>query len=208
MISPPPIVNEKDIACLRRLDPIFDQIHLTYGAPPNWSREPGFISLCRIILEQQVSLDSAKAHFLKLEGYVGTISPKTILALTDEELRNCQISRQKSTYLRELSNKLVAGQFDLDLLSHLPESEVRPRLTSIKGIGTWTADIYLMFCLQSPDILPSGDIAIINAIRELFPVTSKEDIQALSQSWMPYRSLASFYLWHHYLRSRNRKAVV
>ncbi len=201
------IVNDSDIACLRRLDPIFDQIHLAYGPPPNWARQPGFMSLCKIILEQQVSLASGKAHFLKLEGYIGEISPKAILELTDDEMRQCQISRQKSTYLKELSKWIATGRLDLDGLSHLPESEVRTQLTSIKGIGQWTSDIYLMFCLQSPDILPLGDIAIINTIRELFPTASKENIQALSANWRPLRTLSSFYLWHYYLQSRNRPAI-
>lgn len=201
------IVNDSDIACLRRLDPIFDQIHLAYGPPPNWARQPGFISLCKIILEQQVSLASARAHFLKLEGYVKEISPQSILDLTDDELRLCQISRQKTTYLRALANGIQSGKLNLDMLSHIPHAEVRSQLTQIKGIGQWTSDIYLMFCMQAKDILPLGDIAIINAIRDLFPVSSKEDIQVLSERWTPLRTLASFYLWYHYLQSRNRKAI-
>ena len=206
MISPPPIVNEKDIACLRRLDPIFDQIHLTYGAPPNWSREPGFISLCRIILEQQVSLSSARAHFLKLVEYIGFLTPENILKLTDKEMRTCQISRQKARYLRALSTAVREGNLDLNSLTELDEAAIRQQLTQVTGIGAWTSDIYLLFCLQSRDILPLGDVAIRSAVKTLTGCVTPEDIDSRSREWAPLRSLASFYLWHAYLCSRNRTA--
>lgn len=200
------IVNEADINHLTGKEKIFDSIHKEYGPPPNWSRPPGFISLSKIILEQQVSLASANAHFLKLNEFISEFTPFEILKLSDGEMRQCHISRQKSSYLRELSIAIVEGNINLESLSTRSESAIRDKLTSIKGIGHWTTDIYLMFCLQAKDIFPIGDIAIINTIRSLSPFQTKEDILVWSQNWKPVRSLATYFLWHHYLSSRIKKS--
>ncbi|HEX2970038.1 MAG TPA: hypothetical protein VHO46_13155 [Bacteroidales bacterium] len=196
------IVNVKDIKALLRIDRIFAFIDDNYGHPPNWSRPQGFTSLSRIILEQQVSLASANAHFLKLSAFLPEFTPSNILRLTDDEMKICQISRQKSGYLRELSDAILNGALDLKGLSNLSEEEAKKQLTKIKGIGDWTSDIYLMFCLQSKDIFPTGDIALVKSVKELFFIESKTDIASLSQSWKPYRSLAAYYLWHYYLSKK------
>lgn len=198
------IVNEKDIRSLLRKDKMFGAIYKKYGAPPAWYREPGFVSLSMIILEQQVSLASAKAHFQKLHNYIGEFSPANILRLTDEEMRNCQISRQKARYLRALSAAITGNQLHLPGLAALPEPEIREKLTGIKGIGHWTSDIYLMFCLQAKDIFPIGDIAVVNTVRELSDARTHEEILALSRKWKPLRSLATYFLWHNYLSRRGR----
>lgn len=198
------IVNQKDINQLVKIDSIFAFINEKYGPPPDWKRPQGFVSLSRIILEQQLSLASAAAHFLKLSNYIGEFTPSNILRLTDEEMRNCQISRQKKEYLRSLSTAVLNGDINLERLTELNEQEVRNHLIGIKGIGNWTTDIYLMFCLQSKDILPAGDIAIINTIKELCGVKTKEEILFLSEKWKPYRSLAAYFLWHYYLKKRDR----
>lgn len=198
------IVNEQDIEQLIKRDKTLADIYNTYGSPPNWSREPGFISLSRIILEQQVSLASANAHFQKLNGYLPEFSPFNILKLTDDEMRACQISRQKAKYLRVLSNAIVDREIDLTTFKNLDEAEIRAQLTSLKGIGHWTSDIYLMFCMQAKDILPIGDIAVVNTIRELYDVRTREEIMELTGNWKPLRSLASYFLWHYYLKKRNR----
>jgi DNA-3-methyladenine glycosylase II len=198
------IVNQKDIKRLISIDRIFASIAEKYGHPPNWTRPVGFISLSKIILEQQVSLASANAHFLKLNNYVQEFSPSGILKLTDKEMRDCQISRQKAKYLRALSSAILQGDINLDKLPDLSETEVRKQLTSIKGIGNWTTDIYLMFCLQSKDTFPIGDIAVINTIKELYGLKTKEEIILLAEKWKPYRSLAVYFLWHYYLSKRNK----
>ena len=198
------IVNDADISRLIGIDKTFSKIHRMYGAPPNWSRPEGFISLSQIILEQQVSLASAHAHFLKLQTYIGDFSPSNILKLDDREMRECQISRQKSKYLRELSTAIITNKITLEEFSRAEPGVVRERLTEIKGIGHWTTDIYLMFCLQSKDIFPIGDIAVVNTIRELYKVESREDILELSAKWKPLRSLATYFFWHFYLCKRNR----
>ncbi len=200
------IVNQKDIGQLIRRDKIFATIFEQYGPPPGWSREPGFVSLSKIILEQQVSLASANAHFQKLNTYINEFSPSNILKLTDEEMRSCQISRQKAKYLRTLSTSIFQGELDLLKLPALSESEIRTKLTAIKGIGHWTTDIYLMFCLQAKDIFPVGDIAVVNTVKELGGVRTAEEILSLADQWRPFRSLAAYFLWHYYLKKRNRVA--
>jgi DNA-3-methyladenine glycosylase II len=201
------IVNQDDIDLLIGRHNLFATIWEAYGPPPDWSREPGMVSLSRIILEQQVSLASANAHFQKLNAYLDEFSPLHILKLTDEEMRSCQISRQKAKYLRALSAAICSGEIDLMQLASLSEPDIRIKLTGIKGIGHWTADIYLMFCLQQKDIFPIGDIAVVNTIKELSGTQTVDEIRALAESWRPLRSLATYFLWHYYLKKRGRGAA-
>jgi len=198
------IVNTYDIEHLLKLDAIFERIYNLYGAPPDWQRPEGFVSLVHIILEQQVSLQSAKAHFDRLDAYLTAFTPAEILKLNDAELRQCQVSRQKAIYLRALASAIAEGSINLQDLRDMPGDEVRRQLKSAKGIGNWTADIYLMFCLQAKDIFPVGDIAIINTLKELTRARTAEEIADRANRWSPYRSLASYFLWHYYLRKRGR----
>jgi DNA-3-methyladenine glycosylase II len=198
------IVNEMDIKRLLRKDKLFGAIYKKYGAPPAWYREPGFTSLSMIILEQQVSLASAKAHFQRLHNYIGEFTPANILRLSDEEMRSCQISRQKAKYLRALSDALTRDTLNLHGLSTLDEPAIREKLTGINGIGRWTSDIYLMFCLQAKDVFPIGDIAVVNTVKELSNARTQEEILILSARWKPLRSLATYFLWHNYLSQRGR----
>jgi len=202
-----PIVNQPDIDKLLKADKVFGTIHELYGSPPNWNRPQGFSTLAKIILEQQVSLQSANAHFNKLYDYLPTFTPEELLKLSDDEMRKCQISKQKSRYLKELSKAILDGKIDLNKLPELPVPDVRTQLKNIKGIGDWTTDIYLMFCLQAKDILPIGDIAIVKTIKELTGAVSRDEIIENSEKWKPYRSLATFFLWHYYLSKRKRSSV-
>jgi DNA-3-methyladenine glycosylase II len=170
------IVNSEDLSYLMKQDSILAKIHSEYGEPPNWERQADFVSLSKIILEQQVSLASAKAHFQKLNTYLTEFTPETLLKLTDEDMRKCQISRQKAKYLKEISEAVLSGKLNFEALNQSEEWEVREILTSITGIGNWTTDIYLLFCLQQKDIFPIGDIAIRNSIKELYGVTTLEEI--------------------------------
>ncbi len=201
------IVNENDISALVKKDKLFAGIYRQHKAPPNWSRPQGFVSLTKIILEQQVSLASANAHFIMLSNYIKEVDPVNILKLSDEEMRNCQVSRQKSTYLRVLSTAILDKSIDIEQLQYLGEAEVRKQLTAIKGIGNWTTDIYLMFCLQAKDIFPIGDIAIVNTVKDLTPAKTREEIISLAEKWKPLRSLATYFLWHHYLSKKTKKAA-
>ena len=201
---PGKIVNKADIKKLTSSHKIFSFIKDKYGIPPNWQRPEGFVSLSRIILEQQVSLASAEAHFIKLNNYLPEFSPAEILKLTDEEMRACQISRQKAKYLRALSQSVIKKELNFDELSEMDAVDVRKKLTSIKGIGNWTTDIYLMFCLQNKDIFPLGDIALITTIKELTNIKSEEGIIRFTKKLKPLRSLAAYFLWYYYLKKRKR----
>lgn len=202
------IVNSEDIELLCQKDPIILEVQKKYGNPPDWKDPPGFVSLSRIILGQQVSQASAEAHFNKLSEYIGEFNPNNILKLTDEEMRNCWISRQKSKYLRNLSEAILEGRFNLEKLHDLNEEEIRKELTAIKGIGNWTAEVYLLFCLQAKDIFPIGDIAVVNTIKELYGVTEKPEILLIAEKWAPLRSLGTFFMWHYYLSKRGRSAII
>lgn len=198
---------QEAITFLIEKEDAFKKLHLHYGNPFIPSRPQGFVTLCKLILEQQVSMDSAKACFLKIENLLGEVTPETILNCSDEGLKSCGVSRQKTNYLKILA-KAVSEELDLESFTSKSADVVRSELIKIKGIGNWTIDVYLMFSLQSPDILPLGDIAVVNTIKELFDIHTREEMEQLSQNWKPYRSMATFMLWHHYLEKRNRKPIV
>ncbi|RYY56481.1 MAG: DNA-3-methyladenine glycosylase 2 family protein [Chitinophagaceae bacterium] len=180
----------------------------SYGYPPMWEREEGFPTLVLIILEQQVSLASAFAAFTKLKDFLGEITPPALLSMTDGELRGCYFSRQKTAYVRDLAGRIMDGRLDLAGLSGLADHEIRTRLKEVKGIGDWTVDVYLMFCLQSPDYFPLGDIALVNSLRfekKLDAAVTRETLAAIAAEWKPWRTIASMILWHAYICRRSVK---
>ncbi len=199
---------EESIQYLISVDKVLNQLYKKYGVPYIPSRPQGFVTLCKLILEQQVSLSSAKACFLKLESFLVEITPSTIFEANEEDLKANGISRQKVVYLKELSKAVLNKQLNLDSFELKSADEIRKELIKIKGIGNWTIDVYLMFSLQKQDIIPLGDIAIINTIKELYNCCSSDDILIISQKWKPYRTMASYFLWHYYLEKRNRKPLV
>jgi DNA-3-methyladenine glycosylase II len=179
-----------------------------YSYPPFWSRVPSFATLINIILEQQVSLASAKAAFLKLESKIGHIAPEKILQLSDEEMKACYFSRQKIKYARHLADKIANGELNIKQLNNLQDDLVRTELKKVKGIGDWTVDVYLMMVLHRCDCFAIGDIALMKSIKEvkgLSPLTSKEEILSIVENWRPYRTIAAFMLWHAYIKKRNLK---
>ena len=199
---------QEQISFLVKKDKVFKKLHQQYGNPFVPSRPEGFQTLCKLILEQQVSIESARACYQKLELFLTEVTPITISKTTSEELRSCSVSRQKSIYLKSLAEAILNKSLILETLSQKTDDEVRKELIKIKGIGNWTIDVYLMFSLQSEDIIPLGDIAVVNTIKELFDCKTSEEIAKLSENWKPYRSMATFFLWHHYLEKRNRKPIV
>ena len=199
---------KKGIPYLLKKDKVFQQILDLYGEPTISSRKEGFESLCKLIIEQQVSLASAKACYLKMESFLIKVTPQNIINASDEDFRNNSVSKQKTVYLKELSKAIISKQLDLESLSQKSEEQVKQELTAIKGIGNWTAEVYIMFCLQKEDIFPIGDIALQNTLKELFPVNTKEEMIQLSENWKPNRSLATHFLWHYYLKKRNRELLV
>ncbi|WP_264566507.1 DNA-3-methyladenine glycosylase family protein [Flavobacterium sp. N3904] len=187
--------------------PIFKQIIDTYGFPTIPVRPQGFETLVLLILEQQVSIDSAKATFLKIKANHATFNPELLIQVSDEDYRTFGVSRQKTTYIKALAAAILNKEIDLESLPHKSAQEVREELIKIKGIGNWTIDIYLMFCLEEPDLLPLGDIAVVNTIEELLDIHDKAIMETHTINWSPYRSYATFLLWHYYLKKRKRIIV-
>ena len=200
-------IMQEAIQYLSEKDTIFNHIIEKYGLPILPKRPQGFETLVLLILEQQVSIDSAKATFLKLKTKHTNFIPESLLAFSDEEFRNIGVSRQKTSYIKALSLSITNNQIDLESLATKSAEQVREELIKIKGIGHWTIDIYLMFSLQAPDIMPLGDIAVINTIKELLDIHDKQEMEVYVSKWSPYKSVATYLLWHYYLSKRNRKVV-
>lgn len=176
-----------------------------HGAPPLWAREPGFPTLVHIILEQQVSLASARAAFTRLLALASPLTPERFLELDDASLKAAGFSRQKTRYGRELAQAVQSGSLDLLRLASLEDDEVRAELTAVKGIGRWTADIYLLMALGRPDVWPSGDLALAVAARtslDLRALPSGAELLELAEAWRPWRAVAARILWHAYLSER------
>jgi len=181
-----------------------------YGAPPLWVREPGFPSLVYIILEQQVSLASARAAFQRLRAAASPLTPTRFLKLSDTQLKQIGFSRQKTLYTRLLAESLAKRHLDLNDLHDLSDDAARKFLIALKGIGTWTADIYLLSALRRPDIWPIGDLALAVAVQEVKRLRSRpspERLESLSQLWRPYRAVAARLFWHAYLSKRGQNSV-
>ena len=167
-----------------------------------WAREPGFASLIYIILEQQVSLASARAAYERLQKVVLPFTPKRFLELDDAVLKTIGFSRQKTAYGRHLAGAVVGRHLDLDVLDMLDDMRARSELTRVKGIGPWTADIYLLTALRRPDIWPKEDLALAVATQEVKRLPARptpHELDALGAVWKPWRSVAARLLWHYYL---------
>ena len=178
-----------------------------YGPPPLWDRPRGFPTLLHIILEQQVSLASAKACFDKLCLRVGQPTPESVIDSSDAELRTDGFSRQKAAYARRLAQAVVEGSIDLAGLDSLSDENARNELKKLKGVGDWTADIYLLMAMLRPDVMPKGDLALHIAWERLTGETRPDsnDFLEIAERWRPYRSVAARLLWHFYLSAPRTK---
>lgn len=208
------ILNEEvfsqSVRLLTERDEHLSEVVRIYGSPPLWVREPGFSTLVYIILEQQVSLASAKAAFDRLQAAVKPLTPKRFLKLNDAELLRIGFSRQKTLYARLLAESLARRHFDLRYLDDLPDDSAHKMLVAFKGIGRWTADIYLLSALRRPDIWPTGDLALATAVQEVKRLRqrpSPEKLEALSAPWRPWRAVAARLFWHAYLCKRGLKSA-
>ena len=191
---------------LAKRDKDLAKIASTYGPPPLWEREQGFHTLIHIILEQQVSLASAKAAYTRLEEVVDLLTPKNLLGLTDKELKQIGFSRQKTSYGRELANAIIDGSLDLSGLARLEDKDAKEQLMKVKGIGPWTADVYLLMALGRPDIWPKGDLALEVAIQQVkgwLRRPTPEEVKKMSDEWRPWRAVAARLLWY-YLSERKK----
>ncbi len=187
----------------------FARVYELYGVPPMWARTPGFATLLQIILEQQVSLASAKACFDKLAIRLGGVTPEGLLTLSDAELKAAGFSRQKAAYGRYLAEVVLEERIDLEALNRMPDDDARAELTRLKGVGEWTSDVYLLMAMLRPDVMPRGDIALHAAYQRLTGADrrpSSDEFMAVAERWRPFRSVAARLLWHWYLSERRRRS--
>ena len=204
-MPPQPLTEETLARGLRNLaarDPDLAQIVENLGPPPMWPRVPGFSTLVLIILEQQVSLASARAAYDRLLAAASPLTPERYLELDDAQLKAIGFSRQKTAYGRYLARAILDGQLDLGALEDMDDAAARSALTQLKGVGPWTADIYLLRALLRPDIWPSGDLALAVAVQEIKGLASRpspEEMDAQGEHWRPWRAVAARVLWHYYL---------
>jgi DNA-3-methyladenine glycosylase II len=194
---------------LTQTDRDLAQIVARFGPPPLWAREPGFPTLVLMILEQQVSLASARAAYDRLAAAVGEITPASVLQLDDATLRIVGFSRQKTAYTRHLAIAIEEGRFDPHALAALDDDDVRKSLIALKGIGPWTAEVYLLMALGRPDAWPHYDLGLLVAAQEIKALPQRptpQELEMLAEPWRPYRAVAARILWHHYLSTRTRRS--
>jgi DNA-3-methyladenine glycosylase II len=186
-------------------DQLLANIYATHGDPPLWRRASGFRTLVHIILEQQVSLGSAKSMLNRLEADIQPFTPERFVELGDAHLRGLGVTRQKSSYLLHLAESIVSGELNFRKLSRLSDDQVLVQLTGIKGIGSWSANIYLLMAMRRADIWPAGDLALAVAIKELHGLDARpspEELEQIAEQWRPYRAVAARMLWQYYLGRR------
>lgn len=199
-------LNEKRLAeaavSVALIDQDLAKILADHGTPPLWAREPGFVTLLRIILEQQVSLISAEAMYRRLITNIEPITPATVISAGAPYLRSFGITRQKASYFINVAEAIQSGELDLAELDRLSDESAIEKLTSVKGIGPWTAKIYLLMALCRPDVWPVGDIALATAYKDMKGLQTRPtqpELSFFAEAWRPYRATAARMLWHYYL---------
>lgn len=198
---------EDGIAVLTRRDPDLVNIVATAGLPRFPRRKPGFGTLLHIILEQQVSVEAARAMYAKLRRECRWVTPERYLLLDDETLRRCGFSRQKMGYGRHVATAIRDGAFDLAALSRHDDERAMMELVKLKGIGRWSAEIYLLFALGRPDVWPADDLGLQLAVQWLKGLDRRPTgaaLRALAELWRPWRAVAACLLWQFYLHRLNR----
>jgi DNA-3-methyladenine glycosylase II len=197
--------HETAIQALLNRDALFGNcLNVAGTLPEPVLRAPtGFPGLLRIILEQQVSTKSAEAMWRKLCAMVDPVTPDALLALDDDQLRQCGFSRQKMVYARGLAEDVASGQLDIEAVQRMPDDEALESLVRIKGIGRWSAEIYLLLVLGRPDVWPVDDLAVAVGLQWLLGRAERpprDELVALGEPWRPYRSTAARLVWHYYLQ--------
>ena len=197
------------VACdhLAATDPALAAVVARWEIPVFWHRPPGFATLCLFIVEQQVSLASAKAVFERVAGALGAVTPEAVASAEPELLGRVGLTRQKQRYLIGLADLILTGGLDLDDIARRPDAEVRRSLLAITGVGPWTADVYLLSALRRPDLWPVGDRALQVGVGEVLDLPSPPtagDLERIGERWRPFRSVAARLVWHAYLRRRGR----
>jgi DNA-3-methyladenine glycosylase II len=200
------LLNKKNLAksanSIARVDHDFARTLEKHGPPPLWEREPGFVTLIRIILEQQVSLASAEAMYERLKNNIDPLTPATVIAAGEVFLRSFGVTRQKAGYFMNVARAIQNGELDLDALAQKSDDAAIESLTAVKGIGQWTAKIYLLMALRRPDVWPVGDVALATAYKNLKGRSdrpSQAELSEIAEAWRPHRATAARLLWHYYL---------
>lgn len=213
-LSPSAVLDElafaRGVSELARRDAHLAEVVAQHGTPPFWTREPGFATLLYIILEQQVSLASAKATYAKLLAEVKLLTPRRFLKLTTRQLKRVGFSRQKMLYARLLAKEMASRRLQLPALHGMDDEAVRARLTALKGIGPWTAENYLLMALRRPDVWPAHDLALQIAVQQVKGLRKRptpDKLEKMSEAWRPWRSVATRIFWHHYLSTRRKKSL-
>jgi DNA-3-methyladenine glycosylase II len=190
---------------IARRDQDLASILKQYGPPPLWARKAGFATLVQIILEQQVSLASAAALYDRLNKSVVPFRPSQMLLLGEPHLRSVGLTRQKTAYCLHLSQSLNEKSLNLNQLSRFGDEEAKSKLMEVKGIGSWSADIYLLMALRRPDVWPASDLALAIALKQLKQMKSRpgrDELIEIAEGWRPLRSVAARMLWQYYLAHR------
>jgi DNA-3-methyladenine glycosylase II len=212
----PPIADEAGLReaaeALRGKDPeLVERLLSVGGPPPLRRREPGFAGLAAIIVSQQLSVASASAIFGRLETRLAPLEAVRVAAATEDELRGCGLSTPKIRALRALAGAVAAGGLDLAGLAALDAEEAHDRLVAVKGVGRWTADIFLLFCLGHPDAFPAGDLALQEAAKLALGLKARPDaarLERIAERWRPWRGVAARMLWAYYRGVKKRSGVV
>ncbi len=197
-------VLRRGLDALAEADPVIARMRATAGTPPLRKRDPGFRGLAAIIVSQQLSTASADAIRRRLESRFPDLAPEHLVgarATTDEDLRACGLSAPKIRTLRAAAEAVASGAVPLDATAAMPADEARARLVTIKGVGPWTADIYLLFCLGHADAFPAGDLALQEAARIAYGLPARPgptELTALAEVWRPWRGVAAKLLWAYY----------
>jgi DNA-3-methyladenine glycosylase II len=198
----------RGVRALCRRDPDLARVVARHGPPPLWARPTGFATLVQIMLEQQVSLASARAAYARLTKVVVTVAPDTLAALDDRSVIEAGLTRQKAAYLRALGQAVARGELEVDRLASLDDNGAHAELLKLKGIGPWSADIYLLMALGRRNVWPRNDLALAAAMHEVKRLRQPPTLDrqlALSESWRPWRAVAARILWHHYLSTPRRR---
>jgi DNA-3-methyladenine glycosylase II len=193
---------------LVRREPVFAGVVERYGVPPTWARPPGMASLLHIMLEQQVSLASAKAVFDRLRVLADPLTPENLLLLDDVQLREAGFSRQKARYARAVASAVLDGTLDFAKLDGLSDDEVDRLLQAVPGIGPWSSAIYRLSVLGRPDAWPASDLAILAGVKALWrlPVLpTKTEVTERAEAWRPWRAVAARLIWQDYLGVRGKR---
>jgi DNA-3-methyladenine glycosylase II len=177
------------------------------GAPPLWGRRPGFATLVRIVLEQQVSLAAARTLYQRILRELGGMTPRAVCERGEAGLRDLGMTRQKARYCHGLASRILEGSLDLAAVAALPDERGRSQLLEVPGLGPWSVDIYYLMALRRPDVWPRGDLALATALRDIKgmrELPSSDAQEAMAERWSPWRSVAARLLWARYLSDRGQ----